>query len=244
MSFPVTKVPSGTRIAVIGDIHEHREHFDKILERINPGPKTYVISVGDVYDKGFGPTAAEGIIDTLKPLIQDGYAAILRGNHELKVIRKARGTNTMNPYLDWMDKQPTALTFGFANNTHLTVVHGGVMPSHTWNNLFTDIETCYVRNLDEKGKMIKKVWKKIDGKDTLVPEKPGGLPWHRLYDGRFGYIASGHDAQRDGVPKFYNYSCNIDTAVYDTGIMTAQIFSENGREDLIMVSGTAKKPQL
>lgn len=244
MTFPVIKVPSGTKIAVIGDIHEHREQFDRIWEKINPGPKTYVVSVGDIYDKGFGPKVAEEIIDIFKPLIQDGYAAILRGNHELKVIRKARQNNDMNPYLEWMDKQQLALTFKFANNTYLTVVHGGVLPLHTWDDIFSDIEVCYIRNVDEKGKTIKKVWKKIDGKDALVPEKSGGLPWHRLYDGRFGYIASGHDAQRDGVPKFYNYSCNLDTAVYDTGILTAQIFSENGREELIMVTGQAAKPTL
>lgn len=244
MNFPVIKVPNGCNIAVIGDIHEHQEQFDKILKKINPGPETILVSVGDIYDKGFGPKVAESIIDTLRPFFDAGHAYVLRGNHELKVIRKARQSNTMTSYLDWMDGQPLALTFQFNNGMYLTVVHGGVLPIHTWSDIFTDIEVCYIRNVDECGKMIKKIWKKIDGKDVLVPEKTNGLPWHRLYDGRFGYIASGHDAQQDGVPKFYNYSCNLDTAVYFTGILTAQIFSQNGREELITVNGIARKPSL
>ena len=238
------KVPPGSRIAVIGDIHEHREQFDKLLEKIKPSPKTILVSVGDIYDKGYGPRVAEEIIDVLQPFIKDGYAYVLRGNHELKVIRKARQNNSMTNHLTWMDKQPLALTFQFRNGTFLTVVHAGVLPAHTWEGIFTDIEVCYIRNLDEDGKLIKKIWKKIDGRDVLVPEKPGGAPWHKSYDGRFGYIASGHDAQQDGIPKFYNHSCNLDTAVYNTGIMTAQLFGENGREELIMVTGPARKPVL
>lgn len=245
MSLLDIKVPSGSKVAVIGDIHEHREQFNSLLEIIKPSPKIFFVSLGDIYDKGFGIEIAEDIIDKLMPMVEAGYGYVLRGNHELKHIRKARQNNSMNKYLEWFDRQPLAVSFKFSNNTRLTVVHGGVLPSHTWQDINNDIETSYIRNIDDNGKMIKLVWQKSsDGKTKLLPEKQGGQAWHKSYDGRFGYIISGHDAQKDGVPKFYNYSCNIDTSVYTTGVMTAQVFSEHGKDQLIMVSGPAKKPEL
>lgn len=238
------KIPANHKVAVVGDIHEHQEQFENLLEKLKPSPQMILVSVGDIYDKGFGVKVAEAIVDKLIPMVEAGYAYVLRGNHEIKHIRKARQSNSMNKYLEWFDKQPLAVSFEFYNNTRLTVVHGGVLSTHTWKDLNDAIETSYIKIVDEKGKMIKNVWRKQNGKSILVPEKPGGVVWHKSYDGRFGYIACGHFAQKDGIPKFYNYSCNLDTAVYDTGILTAQVFSEVGKEELIMISGPAKKPEL
>jgi hypothetical protein len=146
--------------------------------------------------------------------------------------------------LAWCRQLPLALFFEFSTGAKLTIVHGGVTPKHTWDDLGVNVETCYVRTVDEQGNMIRMIWVVRDGQKVLVSEKPNGKLWHEVYDGRFGYIASGHAAQKDGVAKFYGYSCNLDTACYDTGILTAQIFGESGREDLISVQGPAAKPDL
>jgi hypothetical protein len=76
-------------------------------------------------------------------------------------------------------------------------------------------------------------------KKLMVPERPG-VKWHEVYDGRFGYIIAGHDSIKTGIPKFYNFSANIDTAVYCTGRLTVQIFSEDGLGDLLFFDGPAK----
>lgn len=244
MNYLDIKLSDKVKVAVIGDIHEHREQFDKILEKINPGPNMIVVSVGDIYDKGFGIEAAEYIVDKFKTMSEAGYAFVIKGNHELKHLKQLRYQDK-SPQLMWLEKQPLVLSFRFANNTRLTVVHGGVSPLHTWNDLNNSIDTSYIRAVDENGKAIPLKWiKTIDGKKELVPAKEGGVKWGEIYDGRYGYIASGHEAQRDGIPKFYNYCCNLDTAVFQTGILTAQIFSENGKEELISVSGIAKRPIL
>ena len=91
--------------------------------------------------------------------------------------------------------------------------------------------------------MIQLQWISQNGRQILAPRKIG-VNWHDLYDGRFGYVASGHAAQKDGVPKFYQYSCNLDTSVYTTGILTCQVFGANGREELITATGPARKPEL
>lgn len=228
-------VPKDTKIAVIGDVHEHEDQFDRLLEMIKPSEKMYFVSVGDVYDKGYGVAVAESITDKIKKMAENGYAFIVKGNHELKHIKKAKLSKSMTPQLSWFEQQPLVLSFVFENNSRVTVVHGGVKPSHTWGDLDYDIETSYIRKLDDQGEMIKLEW----FGNELRPAKPGGLSWHETYDGRFGYIVAGHEPLKDGKPKFYNYSCNIDTACYHTGIMTCQVLSAYGLEDLYSVEGQA-----
>lgn len=238
------KVPKDGKIIVVGDIHEHEEQLDKLLEEVKLSPKMILVSVGDIYDKGFGIKVAESITDKLKALVDQGVAYVIRGNHELRCIRQAKRKRAMTDQLVWLSKQPLTVIFEFQNKTRLLIVHGGVRPAHTLEDLKTDIETCYIRNLDENGKIIKRVRKVVDGHVYMEDEKPGGKTWHEVYDGRFGYIASGHAALKDGEPKFYNYSCNLDTAVYFTGKLTAQTFSAKGKEELLIFEGSAKHPDL
>lgn len=229
-------VPNGTKLAIVGDIHEHEEQFNKLLDIVQPSEKMFFVSVGDIYDKGFGHLAAHSITDKIRVMCEKGYGFVVRGNHELKNIKRANNTRSMTPQLSWLEKQPLVLSFLFENGSRVTVVHGGVKPSHTWDDLDYDVETSYIRKLDEDGEMIKLEWVGND----LRPNKPGGLSWHETYDGRFGYIVAGHEPLKDGKPKFYNYSCNIDTACYCTGIMTCQIISESGLETLHSIQGKAR----
>lgn len=228
------KVPKGTKIAVVGDIHEHEFQFDEILKQVNPSKNMYFVSVGDVYDKGYGDSVAESITYKLRTMQDQGYGFAIRGNHELKRIKKAK--NNLSKSLEWFNTQPTALSFVFDNNNRLTVVHGGLLPRHTFADLKHNTETCYVRDVDEIGKMIRLKW--INDKQ-LIPEKEGGTNWHELYDGRFGYVIAGHRAQEDGIPKYYKHSANIDTSCYSTGKLCCQIYSENGLENLVSSDGIA-----
>lgn len=240
MTLPIIKVPKGHKIAVVGDIHEHDLQFYDLLGQLNPGTNLIFVSVGDIYDKGFGISKAEKIVRTFQELHALGYGYVVRGNHELKNIKNKRYAG-LSQELAWLDRQPLSLSFEFINSSRVTVVHGGVSPAMTWDDLSNNIEICYIRNLDQNGHPIRLQW---DGKNKdrrLVEAKRGGKSWHSFYDGRFGYIASGHDSQKDGIAKFYNYSCNLDTSCYDTGILTAQIFSEYGREDLVIARGQSKK---
>jgi predicted phosphodiesterase len=231
------KVPNGTRIAVVGDIHEHEEQFDLILNKINPSQEMFFVSVGDIYDKGYGTRVAQSIIDKIRYFSERGCGFMVRGNHELKKVQKALQNKCMTDQLTWVDKQPLALSFIFDNGARVTIVHGGVSPNHTWSDLDFDIETSYIRSLDESGKMIK--MKRVNNK--YQPEKPGGIPWHKMYDGRFGYIISGHEPLKNGLPSFYNYSSNIDTACYETGIMTCQIVNDKGIDNFFSVKGPCYK---
>lgn len=236
-------VPKGVSIAVIGDVHEHPEQFQLMLDKIQPSEKMWLVSVGDIYHKGFGTKCAESITDELIGLSKKSICFAVKGNHELKEIKKTKHYPTKQ--IKWWSERPLCLPFQFHTGTRLTVVHAGITPKTGWDDLFTDVEVAYVRDVDEKGKMIQLKWKEIDGVQTLVKAKEGGSSWHEIYCGRFGYIAAGHAAQKDGLAKYYKYSCNLDSAVYETGILTAQVFNSDGSlGEKITVSGTAAKPEL
>lgn len=238
------KVPKGVSLCVMGDVHEHPEQFYNTLTGWDINVSRWVVSLGDVYDKGFGVQAAEKITDTLKELQEDNLCFAVRGNHELKAIRKSK-KKKLTDQLKWWRKQPLVISFEFSRGRKVTILHAGVTPKMTESDLGPDIEVVYVRDVDVNGDMIPLVWKEENGKKILVKSRPGGKPWHELYDGRFGYIISGHAGQKDGIPKYYDYSCNIDTAVYETGILTSQIIDENGNlGEKIISTGQARKPDL
>ncbi len=239
-------VPKDTSICFVGDIHEHPEQFFKLLEIYKPGPKRWISLVGDVKDKGYGEKAFNTITDELISQQKHGIGFAVRGNHELKAIKKARkSSDKPSSQLKWWAKQPLVISFEFPHGTIVTTLHAGVTPRMTNVNLSNDIEVVYVREVDETGKMIPLIWEVNEaGEKVLVKSKEGQL-WHEIYDGRFGYIVSGHMAQKDGKPKFYNYSTNIDSAVYETGILSAQVFNPDGRlGELIQVDGTPFCPNI
>lgn len=240
------KVPANTSLFIIGDMHEHDEQFFKLINEINPSESRWIVSVGDVYDKGWGVKSAEAITNTLSDFDQAGYGFAIQGNHEFKMIKKSTNSELFkSPALAWWKERSTVLRFNFDSGCSVLVVHGGVTPTDTYQSLSTSPESLYVRDIDPKtNKMIPLVWKFQDGKKRLVQEIKGNS-WHELYDGRFGYAVAGHAAQKDGLAKFYTYSANIDSGVYETGILSClEITSEGKRGKLIKVEGRAKKPEL
>ena len=91
----------------------------------------------------------------------------------------------------------------------------------------------YLSNKDKK-----KITFKRDENNNLALTDSESSIWHKFYDGRFGYIISGHNSNLKG-PKFYNYSCNIDTGVFSSGKLTAVLFGANGREEVFQAIGRA-----
>lgn len=238
------KVPQDTQIAVVGDVHEHAEQFFNLIDKIKPSEKMWFVSVGDIADKGYGQVAFNNITDEMIKLSEKGIGFIVKGNHEIKVLKNNRKNSNVSPQVEWWRKQSLALSFEFHNGNRLTILHAGIVPGMTWEDLETNMEVAYVRDVDESG-MIQLVWKKINGVDTLVKAREGGKSWHETYDGKFGYVAAGHHPNKDGQPKYYNFSCNLDCAVFETGVLSAQIFTPEGNlGELITVTGTPFKPKL
>jgi UDP-2,3-diacylglucosamine pyrophosphatase LpxH len=237
------KLDLDVKLLCVSDIHEHPDQFFEIVNKFPISEKMRLVVCGDIFDKGYGFSAAEKIINKLKYHMDLGQAYFIKGNHELKNIKKSRQAGSLSPLMKWVDNQPISLSFIYNNSSRYTVVHGGVDGYMGWDDLVYDLSVCYIRYLSNSHKKmipIKKEQK--DGLIVYTPKDPENSLWHEVYDGRFGYIISGHNSNPSG-PNFYKYSCNIDTGVFDSGKLTAAIFSSKGREEIYQAIGKAYKDE-
>src|SRR5690606_1955694 len=148
MKHKTIKVKENTILGVIGDIHEHEEQFDEIVERFKPSEDRILISLGDIYDKGFGIETAESITNKLKSLNDKGLSYTGLGNHDYRHICKGiRSGSELSPELIWLERQPWSISFKFPNGKSVLVLHGGVTPNHTAQDL-NNSEIMYVRTVD------------------------------------------------------------------------------------------------
>lgn len=236
MKHKIINLEQDVRIGIVGDIHEHQEQFENMIEEFQPSDKNILVSIGDILDKGFGAKVGFKILRKLKDMQESGISYTVPGNHDYKHLRKAlRANKKLSSELKWIDSLPWAISFKYPNHKTVIALHGGVSPKHTIADL-NSADIMYVKTVDKNGEMIPMKRKNINGKIVLGAARPG-QSWHELYDGRFGYICSGHDAQKDGRIKYYKYSCNVDTACYQTGILSCQIFDQKGLVDTIQTYG-------
>lgn len=223
------KLESNVKFVAISDVHEHDEIFFDLVSKFTFSSTFRLLFCGDANDKGAGDPAFYKIVEFIKPLVDSGLAWYIKGNHELKKIKKAKkDENQFNNLLQWIDKQPTAVYLSYDNGQSYLAVHAGINPKMTWDKLNYDLEVAYTRLVDSNGHNISI---KLEN-DVWVPTKPGGVSWHDVYDGRFGYVIAGHQPHHDG-PKFYNYSCNLDCGVFNTGKQVGIIFGSEGKEDIV-----------
>lgn len=238
-------VPKGVELVFTTDIHAHQEQFFKLIDVIKPSEKTWLICGGDLFDKGYGDDASFLIIDKMIEMSYLGYCYTVLGNHDLRYKKKNKNNTNPSPQLSWIRTLPLSYTFEFYNGSLITILHAGCSPKMTWDDLQTNTEVVYIRDLNKDERMIPLLWKEINGVKTLVPAEPNGKSWHHYYQGQYGYICSGHAANYSGEPKFYNYSLNLDCAVFETGILAGQYFTAEGKlGELVTVSGIPAKPKL
>ncbi len=77
-------------IIVIGDLHGNLESFAKIIEIINKHEPKFVVSLGDIVDRG--PCQLECLITMLSlKILYPKECFIIRGNHETLEMNKAYG---------------------------------------------------------------------------------------------------------------------------------------------------------
>lgn len=91
----------GCRAYVVGDIHGRLDLLEELLAKIhaelqhNPAPKTLLVFVGDLVDRG--PSSAQ-VIERLRTYRRPGIEPIfLLGNHEEVLLRILKGDTSLIP---------------------------------------------------------------------------------------------------------------------------------------------------
>ena len=93
------RVPAGTRVYAVGDVHGRLDLLTSMLSRIlehSAGRKparTHIVMLGDLIDRG---PDSNGVIETLRTFSHDGVNLILlAGNHEEVILRILAGETTL-----------------------------------------------------------------------------------------------------------------------------------------------------
>lgn len=72
------------RLAFVGDIHGSIEALDGILDSLQAETLDHLVFLGDYVNKG---EASKSVLDRLVPMMIDGSATLLLGNHEAELLR-------------------------------------------------------------------------------------------------------------------------------------------------------------
>lgn len=114
---PAARVPQGTRVYAIGDIHGRLDLLDDLLFRIDAddrmrgGTETQLIFLGDLVDRG--PNSA-GVVQRALELRQSGRPIrFLMGNHEEVFLKALGGSLEALRFFVKIGGRATILSYGF-----------------------------------------------------------------------------------------------------------------------------------
>ena len=103
-------------IYVIGDVHGCADALDRLVDRIDPGPSTLLVFVGDLVRKG---PDSSGVLRRVREM---DNAVSVRGNNEAKLLRGEESLPGLtDDDLAHLASLPVAISW-----TESVVVHGGV----------------------------------------------------------------------------------------------------------------------
>jgi serine/threonine protein phosphatase 1 len=75
-------------LAFVGDTHGSIEALDGVLDALRAEGVGHMVFLGDYINKGAGSKA---VLERLVPMMLDGSATLLRGNHESELLRAMEG---------------------------------------------------------------------------------------------------------------------------------------------------------
>jgi len=213
------------RVIVYGDLHGCLEEFKALRDKIGINSYDFEICVGDIINKG--PYLAHIMISYM----QDHNIKAVLGNNEIKSIKQYRQylskgeeyLKTLRPFEAATVLSLNSDDFSFLNSLpyflkikNLTVLHGGLTPFMSLDKLDCALkrEITLIRFLNEKFRPV-----------LLSDQKNHNKFWAEVYDGREGFIVSGHHPFKE--PKIEKYAVDIDTGCVYGGKLTAIIFKKD-----------------
>lgn len=189
-------------LLVVGPLYNKLEKLYAIGPLVKDN--SIVVLLGDIcfpYEKY---SEVPSRIEQVKLFMEGKDAHYVLGDKDLVYMQKTFATHADTH--DWLAVQPLAVRFVFENQTSALVTHGGILPRHTtWGEISDDLEIAFITNVPTINK-----------------------PWHRVYNGRFGYVLSSHPATKENEAVKYEHSISLDTNAHETDKVVVQEFTEKG----------------
>lgn len=200
------------RVLAIGDIHGCNVALEILLAELLPDQSDTVVILGDVVDRG--PHSRQ-VIDRLLDLRTQTNLVFIQGNHEEMLLDALTGGPWAQSWLMYGGRETLDSYDGRLDSipdSHIDFCRGGL-------NFFETPDTIFVHAT-------------LQHDLPLDQQSPFDLRWNKLTRATLPHHSGkraicGHTAQRFGMPlTFPGWVC-LDTAVYDTGILSALDVTSN-----------------
>jgi len=200
------------RILAIGDIHGCSQELRALLDRVEPGPDDWIITLGDYVDRG---PDSYGVIEQLLALYRTGRLVALSGNHEEMMLSARKSPADLDGWLA-CGGVPTLRSYspsgGPGTLEDVPAAHWGFLENDCVDWHETDTHIFVHANVqplvpmnEQQGLMLR--WGAID-RLSSVPHCSGKV------------VVCGHTQQRSGLPLNLGHAVCIDTAAYANGWLT------------------------
>ena len=215
-----------SRYIVIGDIHGCYDELTALLEQCNYQPNDFVISVGDLMDRG--PKSKE----VIQWFMTTPNTFVVEGNHDNKARRywsgrKVKITNGLEKTIEqckeldttsianWIESWPQIIQVPNINKKNTYIVHAGIHGYYPIDK--QHLETCY--------------YARYFGGNGFLDES--GDIWFTTLDGSYNVI-SGHMVHENPIPQDYgpiDHVFLLDGGAFQGGTLRAMIV-EKGKHEI------------
>lgn len=191
-----------SNLLIVGPLYNKTNKLSQLEQMIKSNHT--VIFMGDTcfpYEK-FSEVSSR--LNEIKSFMENKNAHYILGDKDLLYMNKTFSTDAENH--KWIISQQVAIRCMFDNQTSVLLTHGGIWPKHTtWDELTRDFEIAFISNLPE----VKQ-------------------PWHKGYNGRFGYVISAHPGNKSYEVQKFNHSMALDTDAYESDKVAVVEYGPNG----------------
>jgi hypothetical protein len=169
------------KILVVGSIYDRIEllqNNQKLLDEHD-----LIIINGNICYPNDKLARIENNIDVVNDLMKSGKMIYNLGNQDLLLMKELEETNRNFNIVKWLKSKSNVIMIEFVSQYNLIITNGGITPKMKKNDLYDNLETSFVSNIENK-------------------------PWHHWYGGGYGYVISNNPLTQM-EPKFYNFSLQL-----------------------------------
>jgi len=251
----VSKTVQADRFWILGDVHgmvlQFRDLLTKIEEfemnlaadaddDVRPVERVSFVCVGDICDRGPASLETLHYCFYFRSLGWHGRERTIPfynvlGNHDYKLLRalgghavkrthgldktmyqiEGVGAPMMKKYMEFLEQTPLTLRLVLPDGREAVVVHAGFHPSFQTFGSERAWGTSHTAEYALFG--------------PVSGIQPDGMPiriaWEDEYKGTLK-VFYGHKVVEGVVPKFTDYTCNVDTGCFQTGVLSAVSFPD------------------
>lgn len=153
--------------------------INKLKEIISENDYDNIIINGNICYPIDGYQTVINKIEEMKKIITNKVIYI-SGRKDFETIKMLNNDSISN----WVLSNPNVIFLLFKNGSKMVVMDGGIIPKMSLKDIQNSIEISFVSKIN-------------------------GIPWHRYYNGRFGYIISNRPESNN--VNYYGYSAQIGT---------------------------------